>query len=139
MRLDHPEMARRELAGAADGWAPEGRADQATMDEARAAVAIELGELDAAEPLAASALRLRAGSGYEREAALTTVTLAIIHVRAGEPTGLPLAKKAVDGVALLRSVRARERLGPLADALDARPGADTRELAGVARRVASRP
>ena len=106
-------------------------------DEARAAVAIELGELDAAEPFAASALRLRVGTGYEREAALTTVTLATIHVRAGEPTGLPLAKKAVDGVALLRSVRARERLGPLADALDARPGADTRELAGMARRVAA--
>jgi len=136
-RLDHPEMARRELAGAADGWAPEGRADQATMDEARAAVAIELGELDAAEPFAASALRLRAGSGYEREAALTTVTLATIHVQAGEPDGLPLAKKAVDGVALLRSVRARERLGPLADALETRPGADTRELATMARRVAA--
>jgi hypothetical protein len=84
-------------------------------------------------------LRLRAGSGYEREAALATVTLAIIHVQAGEPSGLALAQKAVDGVALLRSVRARERLGPLVDALDARPGADARELASMARRAASQP
>jgi hypothetical protein len=29
------EMARRQLARAAEGWVPEGRADQATMDEAR--------------------------------------------------------------------------------------------------------
>ncbi|MDQ4038679.1 MAG: helix-turn-helix domain-containing protein, partial [Actinomycetota bacterium] len=136
-RLSHPEMARRELARAAEGWVPEGRADQATMDEAHAAVAIELGEWDAAEPFAASALRLRAGSGYERETALTTVTLAVIHVQAGDSGGLALASKAIDAVAPLRSVRARERLGPLADVLDARPGVDTRELAGTARRVAA--
>ncbi|MGI9063605.1 MAG: helix-turn-helix domain-containing protein [Pseudonocardiaceae bacterium] len=128
-RLGHPELARGELTAAADGWAPGGRADQAMMDEARAAVAIELGDLNAAEPFAASALRLRAGSGYEREAALTAVTLAIIHVQAGEPDGSMLADRALSAVARLRSARARDRLGPLGEALTVRGGSTNLDLA----------
>ncbi|MDQ3275021.1 MAG: hypothetical protein M3Q39_08335 [Actinomycetota bacterium] len=128
-RLGRPELARGELAGAADGWAPGGVADQAVMDEARAAVAIQLGELDAAEPFAASALRLRAGSGYEREAALTAVTLAIIHVQAGEPDGSMLADRALGAVARLRSARARDRLAPLGEAPTARGGSTNLDLA----------
>jgi hypothetical protein len=37
----------------------------------------------------------------------------------------------------VRSARARRRLEPLAAALDARPGADARQLARMARQVAT--
>ena len=40
---------------------------------------------------------MRAGCGCGREAALTAVTLATIHVQAGEPVGVTLAEKAIDG------------------------------------------
>ena len=55
---------------------------------------------------------------------------------AGEPRGLVMAKTAIDAVVLLHSVRARERLNPLAAALEARRGSDARELARMARQVA---
>ena len=55
---------------------------------------------------------------------------------AGEPRGLVMAKTAIDTVVLLHSVRARERLNPLATALEARRGGDARELARMARQVA---
>jgi len=58
-------------------------------------------------------------------------------VQAGEPRGLGMAKSAIDSVAPLHSVRVRERLIPLAEALEARPGSDHRELARVARQVAT--
>lgn len=47
-----------------------------------------------------------------------------------------LAKEAIDGVASLRSVRARERwlASPVVE-LDSRGGADHRELAALARRI----
>ncbi len=79
------------------------------MGEARAAVAIQLGDLDAAEPFAASALRFRAGSGYAREAAL--------------------ADRALSAAARLRSARARDQLGPLGEALTARGGSTNLDLA----------
>ncbi|MGH3856216.1 MAG: hypothetical protein ACRDR6_22560 [Pseudonocardiaceae bacterium] len=46
-----------------------------------------------------------------------------------------MAKSAIDGVAALHSVRARERLVPLAATSEARPGSDHRELALTARQV----
>ena len=64
------------------------------------------------------------------------VLRATIHVQTGEPRGLGMAKSAVESVALLRSQRARDRLAPLAEALDSRPGSDHRELARMAREVA---
>jgi len=54
----------------------------------------------------------------------------------GAPRGLGIVKPAVDSVAL-RSQRARDRLAPLADVLDSRPGRDHRELARMARKVAA--
>ena len=47
-----------------------------------------------------------------------------------------MAKTALDAVASSHSRRARERLEPLATALEARPGSDARELARMARQVA---
>ncbi|MDQ4033777.1 MAG: hypothetical protein M3332_16670, partial [Actinomycetota bacterium] len=59
------------------------------------------------------------------------------HVRAGEPRGLQLAHSAVVGAAKLNSIRARKRLEPLVAALEARPGPDARQLARMARQVAT--
>ncbi len=66
--------------------------------------------------------------------------LAEVHVRAGEPQSLTLtlAHHAIAGVSALQSVAARrERLIPLATALETRPSTDTRELARLARQVAT--
>ncbi|MGH4001018.1 MAG: hypothetical protein ACRDTJ_26555, partial [Pseudonocardiaceae bacterium] len=54
-----------------------------------------------------------------------------------DPRGLLMAKSAIDGVAPLHSVRVRERLMPLAAVLEARPGRGHRELARMARQVAT--
>ena len=54
-----------------------------------------------------------------------------------EPRGPLMAKSAIDAVAPLHSVRARERLQRLIVALEARPSRDNRNLAQLARTVAS--
>ena len=86
---------------------------------------------------AASSVRHWGSDGNRRDAVLPAITLAELHVMAGEPRGLAMAKTAIDTVALLHSVRAHERLEPLAAALDARPGSDARELTRMARQVAA--
>jgi len=48
-----------------------------------------------------------------------------------------MAKSAIDFVALLRSQRTRDRLEPLAEALDTRRGSDSQQLARMAQKVAS--
>ncbi|MGH3687812.1 MAG: hypothetical protein ACRDRU_02035 [Pseudonocardiaceae bacterium] len=61
--------------------------------------------------------------------------LAEVHIRAGEPRGLALASQAIEEVNTLHSVAVRrQRLIPLATALEARPGTDTQELARTAER-----
>jgi hypothetical protein len=67
----------------------------------------------------------------------SAVVQATIHVRAGEPRGLQLAHGAVTAAAKLTSVRVRQRLEPLIAALEARPGGDAKQLARMARRVAT--
>jgi hypothetical protein len=56
--------------------------------------------------------------------------MATLYVRQGEPRGLTLARSAIDEVAELRSQRARDRLLPLADALDARRLDDLARMLG---------
>jgi hypothetical protein len=69
---------------------------------------------------------------------LAQLLLAEVYVSAGEPQGLILARQAIDGVRTLHSVAARrERLIPLAAALETRPGNDTWDLAQAARKVAA--
>ncbi len=69
---------------------------------------------------------------------MAELLLAEVQVRAGEPRGLILARQAIAGVSTLQSVDVRrQRLIPLAAALEARPGTDTRELARIARQVAA--
>jgi hypothetical protein len=66
------------------------------------------------------------------------ITLARLHVQAGERDGLPLAATAIDDAARLRSGLARELwLTSLADALDSRPSSDAQGLAHRARAVAA--
>ena len=131
------DEATRHLAQAHDGWEPRDAFERAGMDRATAAIHLDLGQLDTAEQFATSALRSQ-GEGDRVDRIINELLLAEIHVRAGEPQGLKLAHQAIDGVRTVHSVATRrQRLIPLADALEARPGTDTRELAQAARKVAA--
>ncbi|MGH3828558.1 MAG: helix-turn-helix domain-containing protein [Pseudonocardiaceae bacterium] len=97
-----------------------------------------LGQLDAAERFAASAARTYGGDHYRRGHTVAELLLAEIHVRAGDPQGVTLAHQAIEKVRTLKSIAARrDWLIPLATALQARPGADTQELARTARQIAT--
>ncbi len=135
--LNNPNQAKRCLIEAHDGWAPRDAFERAGGDLVTAGIQLDLHQLDTAEQFAASAVRTY-GEGHRRGRILAELILAEAHVRAGEPRGLMLARHAIDEVSTLQSVAARrERLLPLADALEARPGSDTRELARIARKVAA--
>ena len=105
------------------------------LDRPAACLELERGHLDAAEPFAASSMRRWEGRGRSRTQ--SAIVLATIHVRAGEPRGLQLAHGAVTSAGKLTSVRARQRLVPLAEALEARRGSDAEQLARMARQVAA--
>jgi hypothetical protein len=127
--------ATRSLAEAHDGWEPRNAFERASTDRATAGIYLDLGQLDAAEPLAASAVRTY-GENHRLDRTVAALLLAEVHIRAGEPQGLTLARHAIDGVSTLHSVAARrQRLLPLATALEARPGIETQELARMARQV----
>lgn len=134
--MDRPDQARSSLAAARDEWHPADRFDQADMDHVLAQAHRDLGELDTAERLAASSARTW-GEEDRRDGVQTAITLASIHVEAGEPDGLTLAERAIRDAAALRSRRARAKLSDLADVLGTRPGGPSRELAVEARKVAA--
>ncbi len=100
-------------------------------------MALRRGRLDVAEPFAAASVRRWEGINNLVGHAQSGIVRATIHVRAGEPSGLPLAHSAITAVTKLSSIRARKRLEPLATALEARPGRDTKDLARMARQVSS--
>jgi transcriptional regulator with XRE-family HTH domain len=130
------DKAWSSLAEARDGWYPPGDLARADFDSQTAQVHLDFGRLDIAEPFAAAAVQ---ASDNQRHVAgaLALTTLAAIHVRAGEPDGIPLARKAIDRITVLSSPRSRQQLQPLTAALEARPGGDARELARMARQVAT--
>jgi hypothetical protein len=133
--LGKPEAAYRELAEARELWQPASTDPTGDLDGVAALLEVERGRLDIAEPLAASSVQRWEGLsrlGRTRSG----VTLATIHVRSGESDGLQLSRIAIVAVSKLSSVRSRRRLEPLAAALEARPGSDTKELARMARQVA---
>lgn len=134
--LGHPVLAGRELAASRDGWDPADQFDRADMDHVVAQAQLGLGQVDSAESFAASSVRLW-GEGQRRDGIQARITLATIHMLAGEPDGVTLAKTAIDGVTETRSSRARHRLTPLIEALDSRSGSDASDLARHARRVAA--
>lgn len=131
--MGQQQHARAALGKARDGRKPPDEFDQADADHLAARVQLQLGLLDSAEQFASTAARAW-GDGARREGLLTGITRAEIHLRAGEPDAARMASQSIEGAAGLRSGRARERLLPLADALDARRQP---ELAGRARQVAS--
>jgi len=135
--LDCPDQARRALATAQERWQQDTVYERADKDLNAARIHVDLGHLDTAEPFAATAARTF-GEANRRDGAMAAVLLAELHVRTGEPRGLQLAHQAVTTVTELNSVRACWRLEPLVVALEARPGGDYRELARMARQVATR-
>ncbi len=135
-RMDLPDQARSKLAAARDKWQAPDAFAQADADYRNADTSLCLGQVDGAEQFAALSVRAW-GNQDRRPAASTRILLATIHVRAGEPRGPQLAHNAITAATKLSSDRVRKRLLPLADELDARPSSDHRELARMARKVAS--
>ena len=84
----HPDRVRSELALAWDTWQPPHENDRGGMEWVTALVERDLGRIDVAERLAASSVRHWAATGNRRDAALPAITLAELHVMAGEPRGL---------------------------------------------------
>ncbi len=134
-RMDLPGQAKSKLAAARDKWQAPDAFSQADADYRSADISLCLDQIDGAEQFAALSVRAW-GDRDRRPAASARILLASIHVRAGEPRGAQLAHNAITAVAKLCSIRARKRLEPLADALEARRGSDHRELARMARQVA---
>jgi hypothetical protein len=129
------DAADVEMAESRELWLPT-RADRyGDLDRPAALLALHRGRLDAAEPLAAASVRRWEGIS-QISRTFSGIVLATIHVRAGEPGGLPLAHGAITAVTKLSSVRVRKRLLPLADALAARPGTDAKDLSRMAHQVA---
>ncbi|MGH3979370.1 MAG: hypothetical protein ACRDRZ_10280 [Pseudonocardiaceae bacterium] len=134
--LGHEQHAVAELGKSRDLWQP--TREDTFGDPARVAARFELGRgrLDVAEQHAAASVRRWEGvsdGGRIRSG----IVLATVYVAAGEPRGLTMTKTVLDAVAQLDSLRTRRRVTPLIDALDGRPGADARELARMARKVAA--
>ncbi|MGH3720657.1 MAG: hypothetical protein ACRDRI_17780 [Pseudonocardiaceae bacterium] len=134
--MGDPDGAAVKMATARELWQPTAADPDGDLDQPHADLEFERGRLDVAEPLAAASVRRwEAGSNAGRT--VSSILLATIHVRAGEPDGLPLTHGAITGVLKLSSLRARRRLDPLVSALEARPGNDHRQLARMARDVAT--
>ncbi|MGH3809136.1 MAG: hypothetical protein ACRDRU_21430 [Pseudonocardiaceae bacterium] len=139
-RMGGTDAATRYLAEANDGWEPRDTFERAGADLMTAGIQRDFGQLDTAERYAASAVRAYGEGHYHRGRTVAALLLAEIHVRAGEPQGLALARDAIKGVGTLHSVAARrEWLMSLATALEARPGTDTQELARAARQIGATP
>ena len=110
--MDGLDGATRHLAMAHDGWEPRDTFERVGMDRATAAIHLDLGRLDTAERLAASAFRTF-GESHRRDRIMAEVLLAEVHVRAGEPQGLILARQAIAGVSTSQSIATRrQRLMP---------------------------
>ncbi len=128
------DAAEREMAKARELWSAT-RADPfGDLDRPAALLALRRGRLDAAEQLAVASVRRWEGVSQVGHTQ-SGIVLATVHVRAGEPGGLPLAHGAITAVTKISSIRARRRLEPLTAALAARPGRDERDLARMARQV----
>jgi transcriptional regulator with XRE-family HTH domain len=137
--LNNPEQAQRCLAEANEGWEPRDAFERASADLATAEIQLDLGRLEAAQQFATSAVRTYDAEAHRRGRTLAELLLAEVSVRTGDPQGLALARHAIDEVSELSSMAARrERLLPLAAALEARPGPEPQELVvHLAREVAA--
>jgi hypothetical protein len=136
--LGHPDPAEAEMAKAQELWAHDGTEYYGDLDGQAAELALQRGELDTAEPLAAASVRRWEGVSLLGHAQ-SSIVLATVHVQAGESGGLPLAYNAITMVGRLSSIRARRQLQPLTAALTARPGRDAQDLARMAQASTSNP
>lgn len=136
-RMGQPEAARCTLTAARGNWQPPNADDAADMSWVTGLVEMHLGRPEVAQQLVSSSMQHWEGTADRRQAVLGEITLAALHVQAGEPRGVQMAHQAIESVVVLRSVRARQRLCSLAEALETRPRADHAELAGRARQIAS--
>ena len=134
--LGESQEAYRHLERSRELWTPT-RADAGgDLDRVAARLEIERGRLDVAEKFAAASVRRWEGVSQVGRTN-SAIVLATIHVKAGEQRGLPLAHSVITDVTKMTSVRARQRLGALAETLETRPESDARELARMARQVAA--
>jgi tetratricopeptide (TPR) repeat protein len=134
-RLGQHEAAKAELAKSRQLWHPSN--PYGDPDRVAALLEADRGRLDVAEPFAQASVRRWEGGASELGRTHSKVVLATIHVQAAEPDGIGLAHEAVTAVSKLSSVRARKRLKPLASALEAQRSSDAKELARMARQVAT--
>jgi hypothetical protein len=128
---------RSELARARDGWDPPSLHGRADMDLITSLVHLHLGSLDTAEAMVSVSVRTFAQGNHGREGVLAGITLARMHLIAGEPDATRLVAQAIEAVVPLRSGVARTRLAPLARDLEIRSRPDFAELARQARKVAT--
>jgi hypothetical protein len=87
--------------------------------------------------MAAVSVRTFAEGNHGREGVLAGITLARVHLIAGESDAARLAAQAIEAVLPLRSGVARTRLAPLARDLKTRSGPDFAELARRAQKIAT--
>jgi len=125
------------LAKARDLWTPSASDPFGDLDRPAAHVELSRGRLEPAERFAAASMRRwQRGSAISRTQ--SGAVLATVYVKAGDSRCLPLVRQTITDVRKLSSARVRRQwVLPLAEALDARPGTDVRELARQARRVAT--
>ncbi|MGH3683779.1 MAG: helix-turn-helix domain-containing protein [Pseudonocardiaceae bacterium] len=128
---------RSALARSRDGYEPPSLHHRADMDLGTSAVHLELGALDTAESLAAASAQAFAEGNHGRGGVQAGITLARVHLLAGEPDAGQRAAQAIEAILPLRSGVARTRLAPLAHDLQARPGSDFADLARQAQQVAT--
>jgi len=136
-RLGCWDAANAELATSRELWQPTPTDPAGDLDYVAARLALQRGRLDEAEPFAAASMRRWGGGLNQRARTWSSIVRATIHIRAGEPDGLQLAQGSITDVTKLSSVRARQRLKPLVAALETRPSNDHRELARMARHIAT--
>jgi hypothetical protein len=128
---------RSELGRSRDGWDPPSLHDRAVMDSITSLVHLHLGSLDTAEAMAAVSVRTFAQGNHGRDGVRAGITLARVHLIAGEPDAARLAAQAIEAVPPLRSGVARTALAPLARDLEIRSGSDFAELARRAQKIAT--
>ncbi|MCA1671172.1 MAG: hypothetical protein LC799_02835, partial [Actinobacteria bacterium] len=134
--LGETQAAITELAKSRDLWQPTRTDPRGDHDYVTARLEVGCGRLDAAEPFAVASVARWEGISELRRTH-SAIVLATVHVQAGEPDGLAIAHRTITNVTELSSMQARTRLRPLATALEARRGSDSRELARMARQVAA--
>ncbi|MGH3720666.1 MAG: helix-turn-helix domain-containing protein [Pseudonocardiaceae bacterium] len=132
--MEDLDGAEVQMAQARELWSATPADFFGDLDRPAALLALRRGRLDVAESLAVASVRRWEGVSPVGHAS-SIIVLATVHVRAGEPGGLPLAHGAITAVSRLSSVRVRRKLEPLAVALEARPGRDAHDLARIARQT----